>query len=306
MRLTCPSCGAQYEVDDSVIPEAGRDVQCSNCGHAWFQVSASQLKAEAERAAETPQAAPDVAVAWTADEDASQQDAASPEMSAEVSAAVDAGADSAALPAEAPEPAEEPEPEPAAEASPEPQWKSRRKTLDDAVMNVLREEADRELRVRAAEGSLSATQPDPSPAVTAAVATMVAAQPEEPERPQAFSVDEDDDAIVSRASRRELLPDIEEINSTLRATSDRGGEAASVDAPETLRRRRSGFRMGFSTSLLIAALLLLLYVMAPVIADKVPASAPAMTAYVGVIDSARAWLDATLRGLTASMKGDGG
>ncbi|MEO1734275.1 MAG: zinc-ribbon domain-containing protein, partial [Pseudomonadota bacterium] len=37
MRLTCPNCGAQYEVPDEVIPEAGRDVQCSNCGTTWFQ-----------------------------------------------------------------------------------------------------------------------------------------------------------------------------------------------------------------------------------------------------------------------------
>ncbi len=37
MRLICPNCGAQYEVDDSLVPEAGRDVQCSNCGHGWFQ-----------------------------------------------------------------------------------------------------------------------------------------------------------------------------------------------------------------------------------------------------------------------------
>ena len=37
MRLTCPNCGAQYEVPDDVIPLAGRDVQCSNCGDTWFQ-----------------------------------------------------------------------------------------------------------------------------------------------------------------------------------------------------------------------------------------------------------------------------
>ncbi|HHB81612.1 MAG TPA: thioredoxin, partial [Aliiroseovarius sp.] len=37
MRLVCPNCGAQYEVDSRVIPENGRDVQCSNCGHTWFQ-----------------------------------------------------------------------------------------------------------------------------------------------------------------------------------------------------------------------------------------------------------------------------
>ena len=37
MRLICPNCGAQYEVPESVIPETGRDVQCSSCGHTWFQ-----------------------------------------------------------------------------------------------------------------------------------------------------------------------------------------------------------------------------------------------------------------------------
>ena len=37
MRLTCPNCGARYEVDDSMIPAEGRDVQCSNCTTTWFQ-----------------------------------------------------------------------------------------------------------------------------------------------------------------------------------------------------------------------------------------------------------------------------
>ncbi|WP_121065782.1 zinc-ribbon domain-containing protein [Chachezhania antarctica] len=37
MRLTCPNCGAQYEIPDDVIPAEGRDVQCSNCEETWFQ-----------------------------------------------------------------------------------------------------------------------------------------------------------------------------------------------------------------------------------------------------------------------------
>ena len=37
MRLTCPNCDAQYEIPDDVMPENGRDVQCSNCGTTWFQ-----------------------------------------------------------------------------------------------------------------------------------------------------------------------------------------------------------------------------------------------------------------------------
>ena len=38
MRLICPNCGAQYAVADDVIPTEGRDVQCSNCAHTWFEV----------------------------------------------------------------------------------------------------------------------------------------------------------------------------------------------------------------------------------------------------------------------------
>ena len=49
MRLVCPNCDAEYEVDAAEIPDGGRDVQCSNCGHAWFQLSP---EVEAELAAE--------------------------------------------------------------------------------------------------------------------------------------------------------------------------------------------------------------------------------------------------------------
>mgnify|MGYP005867412785 CR=1 FL=1 len=54
MRLTCPECGAQYELPETAIPAAGREVQCSNCGAAWFQ-------APPEQGAPDPQVAPDAA-----------------------------------------------------------------------------------------------------------------------------------------------------------------------------------------------------------------------------------------------------
>lgn len=40
MRLICANCGAAYEVPASAIPEAGREVKCSACGHAWLQRAA--------------------------------------------------------------------------------------------------------------------------------------------------------------------------------------------------------------------------------------------------------------------------
>ncbi|WP_232222606.1 zinc-ribbon domain-containing protein, partial [Paracoccus sphaerophysae] len=35
MRLVCPRCGAQYEIDDTSVPAEGRDVECSACDHVW-------------------------------------------------------------------------------------------------------------------------------------------------------------------------------------------------------------------------------------------------------------------------------
>lgn len=37
MRLICPNCSAEYDVADDVIPQGGRDVQCSSCTKTWFQ-----------------------------------------------------------------------------------------------------------------------------------------------------------------------------------------------------------------------------------------------------------------------------
>ncbi len=36
MRLTCPSCGAEYDIPDGMLPAAGRHAQCSACHTRWF------------------------------------------------------------------------------------------------------------------------------------------------------------------------------------------------------------------------------------------------------------------------------
>ncbi len=43
MRLICPNCDAEYEVDNSMIPPEGRDVQCSNCETTWFQTDPDKV-----------------------------------------------------------------------------------------------------------------------------------------------------------------------------------------------------------------------------------------------------------------------
>ncbi len=40
MLLTCPNCGAEYEVAEGMIPAAGRHVQCTTCHTRWFVAGA--------------------------------------------------------------------------------------------------------------------------------------------------------------------------------------------------------------------------------------------------------------------------
>lgn len=249
MRLICPNCDAQYEVDDAAIPEGGRDVQCSNCGHAWFQMH-PEVEAEA------------------------RLDADLFETPAPVNAA----------------PAE-PAPAPASpDAVP-----AKRRALDESVLAVLREEAEREAAVRRAEkpGPIE-TQADLGLvefAVSAAAARRAAAlvQPEAPAMSATVI-----DAEPRHATRRELLPDIEEINSTLRATNERRGDDPADLLPEPEIDRRRGFRSGFVLMITLAVLLALAYTMAPRIIVQFPASAGAMKAYVEGVDTARRNIDANL------------
>ncbi len=55
MRLTCPSCASEYDVDAAAIGDRGRMVRCANCEAEWFQAPA------AGDAAATPPPAPSVA-----------------------------------------------------------------------------------------------------------------------------------------------------------------------------------------------------------------------------------------------------
>jgi hypothetical protein len=101
------------------------------------------------------------------------------------------------------------------------------------------------------------------------------------------------------ASRRDLLPDIEEINSTLRARPPHGAEMAEEDtappSPEVLRRR--GVRIGFFSTLALVALVAWVYSNSTFIAGHVPQAAPALDGLTARIDVARLWLDDLARGL---------
>ncbi|MEM6897380.1 MAG: zinc-ribbon domain-containing protein, partial [Pseudomonadota bacterium] len=147
-----------------------------------------------------------------------------------------------------PEPAPAPAPAPAATKG-EPQ----RRPLDEVVANVLREEAAYEARARAEDAGLEYQEDLPLDVNTPAP------QPE-PARVSAPS-----------GSRRDLLPDIDDINATLRATSERHAGEEAPDAEVTkVQRRGQGFRTGFGISLLVLGIFAGLYSYSAVIAEAVP------------------------------------
>lgn len=244
MRLVCPNCDAEYEVDDNVIPTDGRDVQCSSCGKTWFQKSALQLQQAEEPAAPEP----------VTQEPAPQ----------------------------------EPEQEPEQEEFQEPE----RRLPDEAVLDVLRQEAARETEARMDDNQGGVeTQPDlglddgdqseAASAVSQRTARLRGIEPE----------------INKQTHRSDLLPDIEEINSSLQAESDI--ELKETDTQK--KRGRSGFRLGFGAVLIFATFLLLAYIYAPQIIEKLPASEPFMTGYVEKIDDMRLWLDELMKTATEKM-----
>ena len=305
MRLICPNCDAEYEVDGAAIPEGGRDVQCSNCGHAWFQLPPEVIAAREEEASLYDPAPGMEVVAPTGSTGptarAAPADAGSSAPPAPPPAAPqDAGPLIAGPLIAGPEMAEPPNtaPDPAV---PAPSLSAR--SLDENLMAVLREEAERETKARKAEAGGIETQTEmplsgePGPATAAA--RKISKLRGEPEV-KAPAVPE------APRPRRELLPEIEEINSSLRAA----GEKRDVDqgaVADTLAEdeapRAGGFRRGFVTVMVLVILLAALYIAAPIIAARVPALAGPMAAYVEGVDATRIWLDGLAKSITARLSG---
>lgn len=344
MRLSCPNCGAQYEVPAEVIPENGRDVQCSNCGHTWFQVHpdhdaemSADLGASApdegwspeEPALEEPQASAEDADHPAIDEDevqppemafgedtkdlteAAPQTTHDPIESAVHSMVSDLDAPATEAPPEA-DPLDRLEPAPQSHHEPHtaeeeegrfpvsPSPRPRRK-IDPEVIGVLREEAEHEAELRARDNDtgletqpdlgldapVSAPTTDPRAAEARARTRRMRGLSEMPDISESADTAEDD----LHATRRDLLPDIDEINSTLRSTDERSPEDHPVVAMGARRRRRVGFRLGFGFTMLATSFVILAYVYNKEIIAAWPAGEPYVNAFVDTMNSARLWLD---------------
>jgi predicted Zn finger-like uncharacterized protein len=310
MRLTCPNCSARYEVDDSLIPAEGRDVQCSNCATTWFQPGrrvearpvppATEVPGEGALAGE----AAEVEAAEPGPEETGPEDAPDGESLQE-----DRGMPSGPE-EEVPSPSEA-EPAPEAEAGPEGEPPSlaaatpQRRRLDPELRNILEEEAARETQLRRAEAEPVETQAE----------MPLSANPEEVARARLRAgLDAARDAFdpkrgaprAQKQAARDLFPDIEEINSSLRDTGDRSqaeAHASDIDTLDTLPRRRRGKRIGFLLAVTLAAGAAGLYANAPRLAEAVPALAPGLSGYVVAVDEARFWLDDMARRVAGGAPG---
>ncbi|MCL4188735.1 MAG: hypothetical protein KJZ85_14105, partial [Rhodobacteraceae bacterium] len=111
------------------------------------------------------------------------------------------------------------------------------------------------------------------------------------------------DAAAAPPPRRERLPDIEEINSTLRPSDVRGTRHPEAPGGRDEAAAGRGFRRGFALMLLLAILLIALYVGAPRITAALPQAGDALAAYVAAVDSARLWLHGVVAGLRGAPGG---
>ena len=56
MIITCPQDGKKFEVDDTLIPNKGRLVQCGFCGHKWqFTIEQNPVEINKNEAIFTPE-----------------------------------------------------------------------------------------------------------------------------------------------------------------------------------------------------------------------------------------------------------
>lgn len=359
MRLVCPNCGAQYEVDDRVIPDSGRDVQCSSCGHGWYQMPAGIDAVEAAAPEEPeddfgPDEGLDESLDESLDDDGDEDTGA---LDVEPVGADDIAAPPVSEPTPEPgpdadaaltgldqEPAEadlvpesEPEPEDTATESaadsvfaepvgladdvavddkdggdeddeddvtgPAPGVEGMaapKRDLDQNLRAILQEEVAREMAAREADTGPTVIETAPLVETTEAPeerdpALDLIIEPSKPMDDDLLAdADLDDDRVDVFAAppgldpdvdkpRKDLFPDIEEINSTLDSHGPGGGYEEEDEAEES-----SGFARAFLVVIGIAALLLALYLVAPRLAASVPALEPVLSAYVGAINGIRA------------------
>lgn len=312
MRLVCPNCEAKYEVPDDAIPDSGRDVQCANCGHAWFQTRSRAVSSvqpvtqpqespavSAVTAEPAPEPAPvGAAVAETPAEPHAEKPAETPlEKPAERPAAETRKADKKATAPAAAVPVPPVAPV-AAEASAEDSAEAAvPRAVDEKVLSILREEAEREAKARRDDGRPIESQPDLGIDTTGSKKKGAAKK---------AAVEPEPDVSAKPAARRDLLPDVEEINSTLRPSENADSGLDLDGSDQDQREGRGAFRAGFLLVIAFAILGASVYISAAWLASVVPALAGPLAVFVSLVDGLRLELDGLMQSATRLISGEGG
>jgi predicted Zn finger-like uncharacterized protein len=276
MRLTCPNCAAQYEVPSEAIPATGRDVQCSACGHGWFERPAGD-----EPRLSDPD--PLGGAPWVEDDEEEADDLA----------------ELRAAPLVSPDPVPEAPPPQVPLVEPS----SFRPRVAPEVERILREEAGREAQVRAEEAARRVMPDTVGETERSSLRRLRPLEDEDgPLLREAPPPSARPAARPARQVDREL--DLDRINSTLRSHGDQLGAGASRPERALRRRRRGGgFLGGFLGTLLVLAVLAAAYVWREDIEAVVPQAAVVLDPYARAVDQGRAWLDGELARLLGPTGG---
>lgn len=286
MRLVCPNCAAQYEVDDNAIPKTGRDVQCASCGNTWFQ----------EPPSVKTQAAPDpeddaFPEAGSTDQTPDNQDGEIKDDTPKILPPSPAGGLKENSPDQSP-------------TLPRPA----RTPHDPSVLDILRREAEREKKARKLE-ELSQAQPPEQTDKDAHVAVPTGRRhwPEEGQYELSGEAhlkagQADTSTAHERGEQAEAsthLPDIDELNSTLRAANDK---SRRTEQPTEQSVDVGSGRLGFYLALLLLLIFLLAYVLRAQIINAAPGTAPLLETYAEIVDAGRRALASGAAALIAAIR----
>lgn len=297
MRLVCPRCGAQYEIDDAAIPPAGRDVECSACDHVWRagRPAVPLDPAPFDPAARPPLSRPlsDEVIAILREEASLELESRAAGRQAERAARCVAQALTGTAPVETetPDDTSVHDPRDGGPAAPAPGLEpgASGSAVADSGRGVegagapaiaaADDNPDAGDAIRSAQGPEPGAAPAPEPAP----APSTPADPYEPER-----------TITASPQARALMADAD----PQAQRSDR--------APPSHRRARAAARRrhdaGFHVAVMAALVALALYAAAPGMADQGPVGAALMD-WRTRVDHGRDWLDERGNALIARLAG---
>ena len=258
MRLICSKCAARYEVPEKNVPSSGREVQCSACGHAWFQTHPSSKKLQEpvkDPGQETETASEEIqTVLEKSDLEGSGQLGETNGTSSS--------------------------------------------RLHPTVAEVLKEEARREVAVRAAENLETQPELGIDEALLQAAPSFDIAEPQS-KAVSSISLDPDPKELkglypktaqMETGSSSDRLPEQKEINYSLSPDeskkrkiadkADKSGQAKRVDHQRIKRA-------GLLTGIMIVACSFLIYQFSGDIVQKIPQSEQLLEVYVQLVDRLR-------------------